>query len=87
MFQSTGKAKSMLSGELGKHRGRYDYWPPCFSFQLDAPAKRKMVEKAMALKVGDSFQTVMNRASTLPRGGRLPGVPGVLGDESSPGCE
>jgi hypothetical protein len=32
--------------------------PP--SFQLDASAKRKLVEKAMALKVGDSFQTATN---------------------------
>jgi len=30
------------------------------AFQLDAAAKRKLVEKAMALKVGDSFQTVTN---------------------------
>lgn len=30
------------------------------SFQLDASAKRKLVEKATALKVGDSFQTVTN---------------------------
>jgi hypothetical protein len=30
------------------------------SFQLDASAKRKLVEKAAALKVGDSFQTVTN---------------------------
>lgn len=30
------------------------------SFRLDASAKRKLVEKAMALKVGDSFQTVTN---------------------------
>lgn len=30
------------------------------SFQLDAAAKRKLVEKATALKIGDSFQTVTN---------------------------
>lgn len=30
------------------------------SFQLNAAAKRKLVEKALALKVGDSFQTVTN---------------------------
>lgn len=30
------------------------------SFQLDAAAKRKLVEKAAALKVGDSFQMVTN---------------------------
>ena len=30
------------------------------AFQLDAAAKRKLVEKAMALNVGDSFQTVTN---------------------------
>ena len=30
------------------------------SFQLDTSAKRKLVEKALALKVGDSFQTVTN---------------------------
>ena len=30
------------------------------SFQLDASAKRKLVERATALKVGDSFQTVTN---------------------------
>jgi hypothetical protein len=33
------------------------------SFQLDAPAKRKLVEKAMALRIGDSFQTVTNALS------------------------
>ena len=30
------------------------------SFQLEASAKRKLVEKATALKVGDSFQVVTN---------------------------
>jgi hypothetical protein len=30
------------------------------SFQLDASAKRKLVEKATALKVGDSFEVVTN---------------------------
>ena len=30
------------------------------SFQLDASAKRKLVEKAIALNLGDSFQTVTN---------------------------
>ena len=34
------------------------------SFQLDATAKRKLVEKASALKVGDSFQTVTNALGT-----------------------
>jgi len=34
------------------------------SFRLDASAKRKLVEKAMALKVGDSFQTVTNALGT-----------------------
>jgi hypothetical protein len=29
-------------------------------FQLDASAKRKLVEKALTLKVGDSFETVTN---------------------------
>jgi hypothetical protein len=30
------------------------------SFELDASAKRKLVERAATLKVGDSFQTVTN---------------------------
>ena len=34
------------------------------SFQLDAFTKRKLVEKATALKVGDSFQTVTNALGT-----------------------
>ena len=34
------------------------------SLQLDASAKRKLVEKATALKVGDSFETVTNALGT-----------------------
>jgi len=34
------------------------------SFRLSAAAKRKLAEKAMALKVGDSFQTVTNALGT-----------------------
>jgi len=34
------------------------------SFQLDAKAKRLLVEKAAALKPGDSYQSVTNRLGT-----------------------
>src|SRR5689334_13095955 len=34
------------------------------SFQLSAAAKRKLAEKAVALKTGDSFQTVTNALGT-----------------------
>jgi hypothetical protein len=37
LFQSTGKAKSVLSGELGKHRGRYDYWRNLYHRTNNAP--------------------------------------------------
>lgn len=41
--------------------GRTEQHP---SFQLEASAKRKLVEQAMALKIGDSFQTVTNALGT-----------------------
>lgn len=41
------------------------------SFQLDASAKRKLVEKATALKVGDSFQTVTNALGAPTFGQKL----------------
>lgn len=34
------------------------------SFQLNATARRKLVENAVTLKVGDSFQTVTNALGT-----------------------
>ena len=34
------------------------------SFQLDAKAKRALVEKAVVLKPGDSYQSVTNRLGT-----------------------
>jgi hypothetical protein len=54
----------LLAAAVSVSTGAESPAPKHPSFQLDAKAKRVMVEKAVALKPGDSYQSVTNRLGT-----------------------
>jgi len=51
----------LVAAAVGVSAGAQTASPKHPSFQLDAQAKRALVEKAAAIKPGDSYQSVTNR--------------------------